>query len=121
MGNNHTRPHMCYLCGKTFGQKNTLDAHILIHKGIKPFTCKVCSMSFGELGSLKRHRYKHTTLKPHQCKLCGLRFTQAAQIRAHTAKHHGNKVQRPAGDESGDTESRGFYTELGLPSLPETE
>lgn len=38
---------ICYICGKTFSNVYTLNAHKRqVHENKKPFKCKICSTSF---------------------------------------------------------------------------
>ncbi|CAH1792427.1 unnamed protein product, partial [Owenia fusiformis] len=56
----HIKPHLCSICGKSFGEKSDLLHHTNIHTGERPFKCDVCEKGFANHGSLFKHKQLHT-------------------------------------------------------------
>lgn len=52
-------PFPCELCGKQYGTKYRLKAHLETHAGRK-YSCELCNRKFNQPQNLKRHRQIHT-------------------------------------------------------------
>lgn len=61
------RCYACEQCGSKYMTQNTLNAHMLIHKGEKKYLCNFCGNSFLSRGQLKVHERSHTGEKPFKC------------------------------------------------------
>jgi len=58
------------------------------HTGSKPFVCEVCKKSFGQNSNLTRHMRLHTGEKPFVCNICGKGFSQSTNLKTHQTKLH---------------------------------
>lgn len=70
------RSYACKECGSKFMTQNTLNSHILIHKGDKKYLCNFCGNSFLSRGQLKIHERSHTKEKPYNCLVGWLKSVQ---------------------------------------------
>ncbi|XP_026205532.1 zinc finger protein 2 homolog [Anabas testudineus] len=85
------RPFRCSDCGKTFGCKRSLLGHMTSHSGDKPFSCSQCGKRFGRMVNMKTHQRLHTGERPFSCSFCGKGFTQKVHMTQHVAVHTGEK------------------------------
>ncbi|VDD83875.1 unnamed protein product [Mesocestoides corti] len=69
-------PRRCGLCGKEFGMRCRLLAHVRRHTGERPFSCVDCGRGFSDAGNLQRHRYTHSSEPRFRCTVCGKTFRQ---------------------------------------------
>lgn len=55
------RPYMCTYegCGRTFTEHSSLRKHKLIHTGEKPYVCEICGKTFSQSGSRNAHQKRH--------------------------------------------------------------
>ena len=88
---NKRRNKQCDVCKKMFSQASHLNAHKLIHNGLKPHKCNVCQKSFTQICNLKTHQLTHSKVKSHQCDICQKCFIQAAHLNTHKQRHRGEK------------------------------
>ena len=58
------KPHICLLCGQTFGTKTALRRHENLHAGLKKWECTFCGKRFSEKGSMQTHMRVHTNERP---------------------------------------------------------
>ncbi|XP_008297251.1 gastrula zinc finger protein XlCGF57.1-like [Stegastes partitus] len=86
------RPFRCSVCKKCFSWSGRLQKHMRIHTGEKPFSCSVCGKSFVESGNLKVHMRIHTGEKPFGCSVCGKRYAQRGNLQQHMVVHRGDPV-----------------------------
>lgn len=58
------KPFKCDICNVSFGRKNTLKTHYMVHTGEKPYKCKfpTCYKSFAEKGNMNTHYKIHVNL-----------------------------------------------------------
>ncbi|XP_023136005.2 gastrula zinc finger protein XlCGF57.1-like [Amphiprion ocellaris] len=86
------RPFRCSVCKKCFSWSGRLQKHMRIHTGEKPFSCSVCGKSFVESGNLKVHMRIHTGEKPFGCSVCGKRYAQRGNLQQHMVVHRGDPM-----------------------------
>ncbi|XP_045908011.1 zinc finger and SCAN domain-containing protein 12-like [Micropterus dolomieu] len=77
----------CSKCGRRFGQKHHLQAHMRCHTGERPFGCSLCGKRFAQKGNLTQHLTVHTREKPCSCPVCGERFAQKGNLTQHMTVH----------------------------------
>ena len=69
-------------CGKRFGRKENIRAHIQTHLGDRQFKCNDCGKCFVRQHDLKRHAKIHSGQKPHVCP-CGQGFARHDALTRH--------------------------------------
>ena len=102
----HEQSHRCDTCGKSFGRKDNLKRHALVHTrkmthtlphpqphpqqvtcDIRSHMCDTCGKSFPRKQNLKRHTLVHTGVKTHPCPICGKLFSRKDQTKCHMKIH----------------------------------
>ena len=81
------KPYASEYCGKSFSQKEDLNAHIRTHTEEKPYTCEHCSKSFSQQGDLNKHIRIHTAEKPYACDHCDKSFSLQWNLSKHIRTH----------------------------------
>ncbi|XP_016964955.1 gastrula zinc finger protein XlCGF7.1 [Drosophila biarmipes] len=115
--NTRDRPYKCPLCGMSFGQSVSLQAHsqtharkecspcskvfatdvklrrhyLEVHADERPFKCSVCPKDYRMRSKLHRHLRIHTGVRPFKCNYCSKTFTQGQHLRAHIRTHTGER------------------------------
>lgn len=88
--------YSCFVCGKVYASKNSVDLHIRIHSNSEPggHACPKCGKSFDRRDlMLQHHRHIHIAPKKFQCNWESCTFqcvTQAAFV-LHQRTHTGEK------------------------------
>lgn len=69
-------------CGKKFGRKENIRAHVQTHLGDRQFKCNDCGKCFVRQHDLKRHAKIHSGIKPNICP-CGMSFARQDALTRH--------------------------------------
>lgn len=79
---------LCFQCGKSFGNANMLNMHMVVHLKDKPFACDVCQMKFKTKVALEGHRFRiHSDNKKFNCNVCEKSFATTVLLKAHMVSH----------------------------------
>lgn len=108
-------------CGKVFGRKENVRAHVQTHLGDRQYRCIHCGKQFVRQHDLKRHSKTHSGIKPYPCD-CGNSFARHDALTRHRqrgicsggfegivkkpAKRGRPRKQRPDDDERIDKAAR---------------
>jgi len=69
-------------CGRRFGRKENVRAHVQTHLGDRQFKCNLCDKTFVRQHDLKRHIAIHSDDRPHVCP-CGTGFARHDALTRH--------------------------------------
>lgn len=69
-------------CGKRFGRKENVRAHVQTHLGDRQYRCDECQKCFVRQHDLKRHAKIHSGTKPYPC-ACGNSFARQDALTRH--------------------------------------
>ncbi|KAK3113710.1 Metallothionein expression activator [Teratosphaeriaceae sp. CCFEE 6253] len=69
-------------CGRRFGRKENVRAHVQTHLGDRQFKCNLCDKTFVRQHDLKRHIAIHSDDRPHICP-CGTGFARHDALTRH--------------------------------------
>lgn len=86
----------CPVCGKGFGLKKNMKAHMDLHSDDKQFVCSVCDKAFAKEGRLKVHMQLHSRssdqlamlTEPTECPACDEVFEGFDSIKTHIFARH---------------------------------
>lgn len=108
-------------CGKVFGRKENVRAHVQTHLNDRQYKCIHCGKKFVRQHDLKRHSKTHSGIKPYPCQ-CGNSFARHDALTRHRqrgictggfegvvkkpAKRGRPRKQRPDDDERTDKAAR---------------
>jgi len=88
-------PFKCETCKKIFRRKQQLEAHKLVHSGLKQYGCEHCGKLFKQMGHLKAHVEEvHEVDKSsneHVCNECGKGFPSQRKLNYHMTYTHSHK------------------------------
>lgn len=73
-------------CGKRFGRKENVRAHVQTHLGDRQFKCIHCGKCFVRQHDLKRHSKTHSGVKPYPCD-CGASFARHDALTRHRQRN----------------------------------
>eukprot|EP00088_Acartia_fossae_P023715 TRINITY_DN2472_c0_g1_i8.p1 TRINITY_DN2472_c0_g1~~TRINITY_DN2472_c0_g1_i8.p1 ORF type:complete len:622 (+),score=88.03 TRINITY_DN2472_c0_g1_i8:43-1908(+) len=81
--------HICNICDKQFGDKNTLKRHIKsMHSTEKKYSCDACDKTFALQNYLTQHiQNVHSEPRTWICDLCGTRLKSKRGIQTHLLIH----------------------------------
>ncbi|CAK8673063.1 unnamed protein product [Clavelina lepadiformis] len=77
----------CTHCSKKFNKKKYLEAHVLIHTGMKPYECRMCFKTFIFQGQCKNHMRTHFEERSYKCHICAKSFKQPSALTSHRKTH----------------------------------
>ena len=76
----------CEECGKKFGMKDTLNAHIkAVHRNFK-YKCDICGIEKKTPKSIANHKNREHPLPT--CETCNIRFNTVSEFNVHVQKEH---------------------------------
>lgn len=81
----------CEVCGNTFGRRESLKTHRMIHTGEASIDCTTCGKTLSGLASLTTHMRIHTDERPYSCPLCPRTFRQQSALTSHYRVHTGDR------------------------------
>lgn len=90
---------LCHTCGKTFSCRSRLQAHEVIHSGVKPCACPLCPKAYMRMNDLEHHLktvHPGGVAEPPPppsllCHLCGREFKCKSQLSLHLQQHTGER------------------------------
>lgn len=86
----------CKECGSSFPKRGNLARHIqTVHLKLKPFQCEHCHASFGYKNHLKRHQIVHQRGGEFKCKVCNREFKGQLQLTRHIQQSHQSSTSEP--------------------------
>ncbi|XP_059478471.1 uncharacterized protein LOC132198437 [Neocloeon triangulifer] len=92
--NAHLRTHMepvpCRVCSKEFAP-DRMKLHMMRHKGERNFQCPECKITFPSAGSLKQHRQVHEDMR-YSCDLCGYMTKRKFLMTTHLRRTHVTEI-----------------------------
>ena len=77
----------CEVCSSTFGRKESLKNHRMIHTGEAAVDCHICGKTLSGVASLTTHVRIHTDERPYSCPLCPKTFRQQSALTSHYRVH----------------------------------
>nr|XP_006013326.2 PREDICTED: hypermethylated in cancer 1 protein-like isoform X1 [Latimeria chalumnae]XP_006013327.1 PREDICTED: hypermethylated in cancer 1 protein-like isoform X1 [Latimeria chalumnae] len=77
------RFYACWICGRAFTQRGTLNRHVRTHLGVKPYSCPECGMKFTRQYRVSEHLRVHGLRRAFQCERCGEKFKVLHQLTEH--------------------------------------
>lgn len=99
----HTgRPHVCYICDKSYTTKGHLSRHLETHGtnrsktrklSSKQFMCEVCNKQFRRKHSFVEHQFIHTGEKPFACNVCNTSYSRRGSLNRHLKTHRYNQFK----------------------------
>ncbi|CAH1186941.1 unnamed protein product [Phyllotreta striolata] len=87
-------PFGCSQCTATFGAKDQLEKHELLHSPNAQVSCKVCNKTFANVYRLQRHMISHdesAILRKFKCTQCDKAFKFKHHLKEHIRIHSGEK------------------------------
>ncbi|OQR68694.1 hypothetical protein BIW11_12744 [Tropilaelaps mercedesae] len=82
----------CKHCGKTFSDKDRLQAHLFVHTGTKQFECSICSRRCLTKAHLDQHMAAHGRGEERfYCERCDKPFAKKTNYNHHLRLHSGEK------------------------------
>ena len=89
------KKHKCDTCGKMFGMRSNLTAHIrTVHLKITRFSCPYCKYRTDLKHHFKQHIATHTGDKMYKCTQCDYSAAQQHQLTSHIYNNHTNKTYK---------------------------
>ncbi|KAK6192009.1 hypothetical protein SNE40_003565 [Patella caerulea] len=83
-----SKPYICGICSKAFGQHSNIVLHMRSHTGEKPYICDVCGKGFSGKSDLNRHKNIHSVVKKYWCEECQRGFNDNSGFRRHKLIYH---------------------------------
>ncbi|XP_018328543.1 zinc finger protein 1 isoform X2 [Agrilus planipennis] len=87
-------PYGCSQCTTSFGTKDQLEKHELLHSPNAQVACKICNKTFANVYRLQRHMISHdesAVLRKFKCTECDKAFKFKHHLKEHIRIHSGEK------------------------------
>ncbi|KAL3858131.1 hypothetical protein ACJMK2_012742 [Sinanodonta woodiana] len=84
---NDERPYVCYICNRSFNQREHLEFHIDKHTKIKLY-CEICGQRFMKAEQLTKHLQIHSGENTYKCQLCSKGFLNSSGLYSHLRSHY---------------------------------
>lgn len=98
----------CKECGSSFPKRGNLARHIqTVHLKLKPFQCEHCHASFGYKNHLKRHQIVHQRGSEFKCRVCNREFKGQVQLTRHIQQSHQKGVAEKGNEQTQEDVERG--------------
>ncbi|XP_064636118.1 zinc finger protein 79-like isoform X2 [Lineus longissimus] len=82
------RRYICQYCEKDCKTRKALTSHIRIHTDVNRFVCNICGRAFVHKNGYKYHLMSHTGEKPCKCTYCDKSFRSASRLNDHINSIH---------------------------------
>lgn len=82
--------HLCWICGKFFQIKSSLDAHLHSHNGLKmtPYKCNICDKEYFSISGINKHKLIHKErVRSFKCSKCEKNFFTNESLKQHFSSH----------------------------------
>ena len=83
--------YACGSCPMVCASRTDLDAHFVLHLGLKPYACRFCDVCFAHKRNRSKHERSmlpgHLNIKSSRCGVCGKTFQHGHSLVSHMLTH----------------------------------
>lgn len=84
----------CEICGRSYGHRGHLHAHLRTHKESHPYLCEICGKRYTSTQQLRVHLLTHGDKKLRTCDICNKSFSHTTDMNKHRQIHQTEKKYR---------------------------